>query len=207
MNEIEFQNKKKAKIEQHYENYIKSLNEQIYRLESQIEVLQNKVLNLSGNFKKENNYNINLNLLREQIIHLQKENQKLTQIIKMKENIHNNNMDINPIVKNKQKKNKKQLPIITHTNRTTESENEYVKQFINDFHKQIDELNIDNNIIANEQKINILNNKIINNNNNNNNKNRFNIDENYENEDNDENDDYNSNEINPNDINSNYLNN
>ena len=35
---------------------------------------------------------------------------------------------------------------IAQTNRTklTELENEYMKQFINDFHKQVDELNYDN---------------------------------------------------------------
>ena len=84
------------------------------------------------------------------MIHLQIENEKLTYILKNKENNQNNQNkknEINPIVVNKrQKKNKNKLPII-HTNRTTESENEYIRQFINDFHNQIDELNMDNNIL------------------------------------------------------------
>lgn len=84
MNAIDYQNKKNAKLEQYYENYIKSLNNQIYELESQIEILQNKVTNISGSYKKENEYNYNMNLLREQIANLQQENKRLKEIVKVK---------------------------------------------------------------------------------------------------------------------------
>ena len=170
MNAIEYQNKKNSKLEQYYENYIKSLNDQIYHLESQIEILQNKVKNISGN-------NNNLALLREQIIYLQKENQKLSQILKMGES-PKNKIDIKTKINNKKIVNNRAQKLNIQSNRskiTSESENEYMKQFINDFHKQIDELNIDSNkLINDEDDNNTLNHKI------NNIENRYNDNEEYD---------------------------
>ena len=210
MNAIDYQNKKNAKLEQYYENYIKSLNNQIYELESQIEILQNKVTNISGSYKKENEYNYNMNLLREQIANLQQENKRLKEIVKVKESQNNS------IVTNNQnrtyeinsKKNYKQMPI-SQTNRskiTNESENDYLNQFISDFHRQIDDLNIDTNIIndKNVKLNNNIKNTIINNSNSNDD---YNIDEVYKKENNYENYEYNNVEVNPNENNYNYLNN
>jgi len=208
MNAIDYQNRKNAKLEQYYENYIKSLNNQIYELESQIEILQNKVTNISGNYKKENEYNYNMNLLREQISNLQQENKRLKEIVKMKEsqnnsivtNYQNRTYEINS------KKNYKQMPF-TQTNRskiTNESENDYLKQFISDFHKQIDDLNIDTNIM-NDKNIKLNNNiknTIINNSNSNDD---YNIDEVYKKENNYGNYEYNNDEVNQNE--NNFLNN
>ena len=210
MNAIEYQNKKNSKLEQYYENYIKSLNNQIYELESQIEILQNKVTNISGNYKKENEYNYNMNLLRDEITNLQQENKRLKEIVKMKESQNNSIMtnNQNRTYEINSKKNFKQMPI-SQTNRskkTNESENDYLKQFISDFHKQIDDLNIDANIM-NDKNIKLNNNiknTIINNSNSNED---FNIDENYKKENNYENYEYNNGEVNPNENNYNYLNN
>ena len=215
MNVIEYQNKKNIKIEQYYENYIKSLNDQIYQLESQIEILQGKVSNISGNYIKENEneYNLKVNLLREQIIYLQTENQKLTQMLKMKENNKNANIYTNIKSKKIIKQNKKRIQMpISQSNRskkTNESENEYVKQFINEFHKQIDDLNIDSNQLINENnqsisnknndKINLINNK----------DHKYINNENIEDENNEQNEEYYNNNANyPNDnFDNNYLNN
>jgi hypothetical protein len=210
MNAIEYQNKKNSKLEQYYENYIKSLNNQIYELESQIEILQNKVTNISGNYEKENEYNYNMNLLREEITNLQQENKRLKEMVKMKESQNNSIMtnNQNRTYEINSKKNYKQMPI-SQTNRTkitNESENDYLKQFISDFHKQIDDLNIDTNIMKdkNIKLNNNIKNTIIKNNNSNDD---FNIDEIYKKENNYENYEYNNDEVNPNENNYNYLNN
>ena len=71
LNSAEYNTKKNTKVEQYYENHIKSLNEQIYQLESQIDSLQNKVKQLSRNYQKSNEYDSNINILKEQINYLQ----------------------------------------------------------------------------------------------------------------------------------------
>ena len=204
MNEIEYQNKKNWKLEEYYENYIKKLNNQIYQLESQIETLQNKVLNISGSYKKENEYNYNLNLLKEQIVYLQKENKKLKEIINLKEYKNKNNQSFEE--KPRIIINQRPMTQTIRSKLTNESDNEYVKQFINDFHKQIDELNIDSNLIIN--KNNQLNknikNVLINNNND-----EYNSDDGFhENENIFDNYEYvNNGELSQNEVNYNYLNN
>ena len=138
LNSAEYNTKKNTKVEQYYENHIKSLNEQIYQLESQIDSLQNKVKQnkvkqLSRNYQKSNEYDSNINILKEQINYLQNENQKLTQIINndlTKRQNHNNRIE-----RQKAQSNRTRL---------TESENEYMNKFIKDFHTQVDELNYNN---------------------------------------------------------------
>ena len=139
------------KSDKQYENQIKLLNDQISQLESQIELLQNKLKLVNNKYQKENDYESNINILKEQINYLQNENKKLTSII-------NNDLTNRQNYRNTLRQN-------AQTNRTklTESENEYMKQFINDFHNQVDELNYNNDNLAMSQNYEENNNNNFNN--------------------------------------------
>ena len=153
INEMKDESQKKIQNEKYYENYIKSLNEQINQLENQIEILQNKVNEINGQDSNEKNYIFDFNSLREQIIYLQKENYRLNQALKGKDTKNNIKNFYNIKKKlNKNNPNKLQFPINDYTcysKRSTETENEYVNQIIKEFHKQVDDLNIENKTVDN----------------------------------------------------------